>query len=121
MPQISVTINGKTYRMACDEGQENHLLELAKKFDGYVGHLKGSFGEIGDQRLTIMAGIMVIDELAELRRKVSVLEAENEKINTVRDDLLANRADLNQTMAKSLERATARIEVLSRKLNGLGD
>ena len=44
MPQVSVTINGKTYRMACDEGQESHLVSLAEKLDSYVGQLKGSFG-----------------------------------------------------------------------------
>ena len=56
MPQISVTIDGKTYRMACDEGQEDHLTDLAARFDRYVTHLKGSFGEIGDQRLTVVLG-----------------------------------------------------------------
>ncbi|MDZ7823563.1 MAG: cell division protein ZapA, partial [Ahrensia sp.] len=59
MAQVNVTIDGKSYRMACDPGQEQHLEELASKFDKYVGHLKQSFGEIGDQRLTVMAGIMV--------------------------------------------------------------
>ena len=66
MPQVTVTIDGKQYRMACDEGQEEHLIGLAQSFDRYVAHLKESFGEIGDQRLTVMAGIRVMDELSEL-------------------------------------------------------
>ena len=65
MAQVTVTIDGKAYRMACDEGQEEHLIGLAQRFDRYVSHLKDSFGEIGDQRLTVMAGIMVMDELSE--------------------------------------------------------
>ncbi len=69
MAQVTVTIDGKAYRMACDEGQEEHLIDLAQRFDRYVSHLKDSFGEIGDQRLTVMAGIMVMDELSELQKR----------------------------------------------------
>ena len=74
MAQVTVTIDGKAYRMACDEGQEEHLIDLAQRFDRYVTHLKDSFGEIGDQRLTVMAGIMVMDELAELQKRVKGME-----------------------------------------------
>ena len=69
MAQVMVTIDGKAYRMACEEGQEGHLTELAEGFDRYVGHLKTQFGEIGDLRLTVMAGIMVMDELSEVTRR----------------------------------------------------
>ncbi|HEX5934512.1 MAG TPA: cell division protein ZapA, partial [Pseudorhizobium sp.] len=61
MAQVTVTIDGKAYRMACEEGQEAHLTDLAGRFDQYVSHLKSQFGEIGDLRLTVMAGIMVMD------------------------------------------------------------
>ena len=70
MAQVTVTIDGRAYRMACDEGQEEHLIALASRFDRYVSHLKDSFGEIGDQRLTVMAGIMVLDELAEVQKRI---------------------------------------------------
>lgn len=69
MPQVAVKINGKIYRMACDEGQEAHLLELAQKFDEAIQSLKESFGEMGDQRLAVMAGIMAHDKLQELQKK----------------------------------------------------
>ena len=76
MAQVTVSIDGKAYRMACDEGQEEHLLDLAERFDRYVSHLKASFGEIGDQRITVMAGIMVMDELSELQKRIKALENE---------------------------------------------
>lgn len=57
MAQVTVTIDGKAYRMACEEGQEDHLSDLATRFDQYVGHLKAQFGEIGDLRLTVMLGV----------------------------------------------------------------
>ena len=117
MSQVTVTINGKTYRMACDEGQENHLVELSQKLDGYVGHLKGSFGEIGDQRLTIMAGIMVVDELTELQKKLRVQEADMENLRANRDKALTASDEQSKSVAAGLDEATDRLEQLARKLN----
>ena len=63
MPDVVVEIAGKKYRIGCEEGQEQHLLDLAADFNGRVETFKGDFGEIGDTRLTVMAGIAVLDEL----------------------------------------------------------
>lgn len=76
MPQIVVSIDGKTYRMACADGEEAHLTGLAADLDTRIGELRGAFGEIGDLRITVMAAIMVSDELSEQRRRVAELEAE---------------------------------------------
>jgi cell division protein ZapA len=116
MAQITVTIDGKAYRMACEEGQEEHLLELAGRFDTYVGSLRGSFGEIGDQRLTVMAGIMVLDELAELQKRLRGMESEIATLRKTRDDALI-KADKNDSaltgalsgLAERMERLAARI------------
>lgn len=82
MPQIVVSIDGKTYRMACAEGEEAHLTGLAADLDGRITELRGSFGEIGDLRITVMAAIMVSDELAEQRRRVAELEAELARLDS---------------------------------------
>ena len=66
MPEVNVEIDGKRYRMACEDGQQQHLLDLADRFNRQVQALKGAFGEIGDNRLVVMAGIAVLDELAEV-------------------------------------------------------
>ena len=55
MNHINVTINGRQYRMACEEGQEMRLLRLAENLESRVEQLRGRFGEIGDARLTVMA------------------------------------------------------------------
>ena len=112
MPQVAVQINGKTYRMACDEGQEAHLLDLAQRFDRTINSLKGSFGEIGDQRLTVMAGVTVTDELVELGHKVRGLEAELAQLRSVN----GNGQDRDAQLAKGLTRAAERIETMSEKL-----
>ncbi len=92
MAQVTVTIDGKAYRMACEEGQEDHLTDLATRFDNYVGHLKGQFGEIGDLRITVMAGIMVMDEISELNRRVADLESELGTLRNTSDTVLAANA-----------------------------
>jgi cell division protein ZapA len=116
MAQVTVTIDGKAYRMACDEGQEEHLMGLAERFDRYVMHLKNSFGEIGDQRLTVMAGIMVMDELNELQKRIAGLEGEIGTLRKTRDEALtkADRSDAQLTGA--LGALAERMEVLAEKL-----
>jgi cell division protein ZapA len=76
MPEVNVEINGRKYRMACEEGQQSHLIGLAERFNTHVEGLKGAVGEIGDNRLTVMAGIAVVDELAEAERRIKELETE---------------------------------------------
>lgn len=116
MAQVTVQIDGKAYRMACDEGQEEHLEGLAANFDKYVKHLKSSFGEIGDQRLTVMAGIMVMDELAELQKKVRGMESEVETLRKTRDDALI-KADKNDAAVTGVLGGLAeRIEAIALKL-----
>src|SRR5260370_41311282 len=63
MPQVSVTINGRSFRMACEDGEEAHLQHLAEDLDQRIGRLRTRFGEIGDTRLTVMAALTLADEL----------------------------------------------------------
>ena len=116
MATVTVTIDGKAYRMACDEGQEQHLTGLAERFDRYVTHLKSSFGEIGDQRLTVMAGIMVMDELTELQKRMKGLENEAETLRKTRDEALQQAGKNEATIAGTLTAVADRIESLASRL-----
>lgn len=116
MAQVTVTIDGKAYRMACEEGQEEHLTDLANRFDRYVLHLKSQFGEIGDLRLTVMAGIMIMDEVSELTRRASGLEAELENLRSNRDTVLAASAHADETLATVIDEVTTRIQGITEKL-----
>ncbi|MDQ0558766.1 cell division protein ZapA [Rhizobium mesoamericanum] len=118
MAQVTVTIDGKAYRMACEEGQEGHLTDLATRFDNYVGHLKGQFGEIGDLRITVMAGIMVMDEISELTRRVAGLESELETLRNTSDTVLAANARTEESLSAALGEVTSRIRGITDKLNG---
>ncbi len=118
MAQVTVTIDGKSYRMACDEGQEEHLIDLAQRFDRYVMHLKGSFGEIGDHRLAVMAGIMVMDELVELQKRVRGMESEIATLRKTRDEALMQADRNDSALTGVLGNLADRMELLSGKLAG---
>ena len=63
MATVAVVIAGRSYRMACGEGEEGHLQSLARHVDQTLAQLRKGFGEIGDQRLTVMTAITIADEL----------------------------------------------------------
>ena len=110
-------IDGKAYRMACDEGQEPHLEGLAANFDRYVGHLKSQFGEIGDLRLTVMASIMVMDELSEANRRIATLEAELAHLNKSREGMTAVVEKNDELVATMLTELANQVKAISTKLN----
>ncbi len=76
MSHINVTINGRQYRMACEDGQEDRLLKLADDLESRIGDLRGKFGEIGDQRLEVMAALTISDELLDANQRIRALEDE---------------------------------------------
>ena len=79
MAHVSVTISGRQYRMACDDGQEHHLARLSHELDQRIAHLRTTFGEIGDMRLTVMAALMedVLFDLPDYPEKRIVFNEES--------------------------------------------
>jgi len=71
MAQVDIVINGREYRIACEDGQEAHLTSLAGFIDGKVGELVGEVGQIGDTRLMVMASLLVADELSDTREELA--------------------------------------------------
>ena len=117
MSHINVTINGRQYRMACEDGQEPRLLKLAEDLEGRIGELRGKFGEIGDQRLEVMAALTTSDELLDANQRIRALEDE---LNTLRDvrGAAAERARATQVaVAAALNVAAERIEKTTQVLN----
>jgi cell division protein ZapA len=117
MSHINVTINGRQYRMACEEGQEARLLQLAESFEARIGDLRGKFGEIGDSRLTVMAALTVADELLDAEQRIRVLEEELAALRNVRI-VASDRIRTTQTaVAAALNSAADRIEKTTQVLN----
>jgi cell division protein ZapA len=117
MSHINVTINGRQYRMACEEGQEVRLLKLAESLEARVTELRGKFGEIGDARLTVMAALTVCDELLDATSRLRTMEEELESARNLRAAAV-DRARLTQSaVASALNAAADRIEKTAQVLN----
>lgn len=117
MSQVNVTINGRQFRMACEDGEEARLSRLAEELDASIATLRTRFGEIGDTRLTVMAALTLADELSEMKRKLQRLEPE---LATLRNASVAS-ADHSQAtqtaVVAALNAAAERIENITKRLN----
>jgi cell division protein ZapA len=117
MAQAVVNIAGRTYRMNCDEGEEAHVERLAALVDAKIAELREAFGEIGDQRITVMAALTVADELVLTQKK---LAASLDAAELAREETAQVRLRLEKWAdwaAAALDDAAAQVEAATRALN----
>ena len=117
MSQVSVTINGRQFRMACEDGQEAHLMELARDLDSRIEGLRTKFGEIGDTRLTVMAALTLADALSETAQRIKRLEDEIAAMQEARAASAERAKSAQAAVAAALTAAAERIEHITRKIN----
>jgi cell division protein ZapA len=117
MSQVNVTINGRQFRMACEDGQEDHVTDLARDLDVRIEGLRAKFGEIGDTRLTVMAALTVADELAGMGLRVKRLEQELAALQDARVSAADRSKTAQAAVAAALAAAAERVENVTRKLN----
>src|SRR5262244_3495299 len=106
MAQISVEVNGRPYAVGCEDGQESHLMELARLFDHKVRQVSQDMGQLGDTRLFLMGALLLADELSDDRSRLAAMQAEVPRAQTKR-----NRMETRAVAA--LEGAASRIERLA--------
>ena len=100
MAQVEVTINGRDYRIACDDGQEEHLEGLAAYVDRRVSELVSAVGQVGEARLLVMVSLLIADELSE-----TYASLEN-----------GGSADAADKLAAATEALAEKIETIAAKL-----
>jgi len=76
MAAVVVAIAGRTYRMSCEEGEEQRIEELARYVESKIQSMRESFGEIGEQRIIVMAALAIADEATDARAKAQATETE---------------------------------------------
>ena len=117
LASVNVTINGRQFRIGCEDGQEAHVEKLAADFDALISDLRGRVGEVGDARLTIMAALTIADDLSEAAKKHRILEEELSALKEAR----VTSSDRNQAtqaaVAAAFNAAAERLEGVARKLN----
>ncbi|MGA7973678.1 MAG: cell division protein ZapA [Pseudolabrys sp.] len=117
MAQVTATIAGRQFRLACEDGQEEHLLTLASEVDGRIAELRQRFGEIGDTRLTVMAALMVADEVSEAKTQVRRLEEEISALQDARMVAGDRAKQASAAVVGAFNSAAERIESITRRLN----
>jgi len=120
MAEVNVEINGRKYRMACEDGQEPHVQALADRFNRSIEGLKGSFGEIGDNRLTVMAGIAVLDELQEAEQTIAQLKQNVADLTRAGEAMAAETEEMEQKLARRLGEAARKIESIATVIDETG-
>jgi cell division protein ZapA len=116
MAQVVVTIAGRTYRMACDDGEEARLEHLARDFDERISGLRASFGEIGDQRIIVMAALTLADELGETQRQLADIRARVAEADGATKSEEAKSAHRQDRLVSALSEAAQRIERIAHKM-----
>jgi cell division protein ZapA len=117
MSSVNITINGKQFRVACEPGQERRVTMLAEDFDQRIAGMRSRFGEVGDARLTVMAAMMIGDELFDANTKIARLEAEIDALNAARAGLNDRASRTEAAVVSALESVAERIEGMTRTLS----
>jgi cell division protein ZapA len=107
MAQVDVTINDRSYRIACDDGQEEHLTRLASYVDGRVQELVASVGQVGDSRLLVMASLLIADELSETLESLASLQDKHHSTPVAAEE---DVAEVMESLADRIERIAAKLE-----------
>jgi len=107
MSEVSVTIGGHKFRLACNKGEEARLELLAGMMDKKIGEMRAASGELGDRRLVMMAALAIADDLTEAREA-----AESERN---RSEAAERRAE---AMASRLDELGSRLESIAARLAG---
>jgi cell division protein ZapA len=112
MADVSVNIGGRSFRMACGDGEEQHLIGLAADLDSRITRLRAHFGEVGDTRLLIMAALTLSDELSEQKRRNASAEEEMQVLRTAHRDILTRATGAEDAVARRIDTLAASIEQL---------
>ena len=116
MSDLSITVNGRSYVIACEDGQEDHLARLADYIDKRVNEIAESVGQVGETRLLLMASLLVADELGDAYAALSAERGETDIGLLERLEGEQAPAAEDPTTAELLERLAKRIEALAGKL-----
>ena len=134
MGSVQVTVNGRAYSVACDEGQEAHVARLGSYLEQKVLQLVKAVGQVGDARLLVMASLMITDELVDTDQALTQLKGAVAKGGQGREPLTTSAAAAPQpaappppplapqqapheaVLAEALESLSDRIEAIAAEL-----
>ncbi|MBT3307159.1 MAG: cell division protein ZapA [Alphaproteobacteria bacterium] len=108
MAQVTVTINGRDYQVACDDGQEAHLSRLGGYVDNRIGELAAAVGQVGDARLLVMVSLLLADELSDVYAELEVARTADAGASAM--------LNAEETLSTHIENLAQRIEDIAEGL-----
>lgn len=109
MAQVTITINSREYAIACEDGQEVRIIQLARMLDEKAKMLNTASGQINESMLLAMVGLLLADELCELRKSGSGAA------HAAIDDKLI--ADTDAALAEKIKTLTDEIKSIASRIN----
>ncbi len=121
MPQVTVEVNGRAYRLSCGEGEQEHVLSLSKRIDRHSNSIEVNKSPANEGRNMLLAALMVADELHEKEQRVTALEEEVAALKAggaggAPDERIA---EMETAVAQMLDRAAAQIEVVTGEIEAV--
>ena len=111
MAQVAIEVNGRTYTVGCEDGQEGHLTELAGLFDHQVRQVGSSVGQLGETRLFLMGALLLADDLADTRARLARVTADMARLQS-------EHTRLEMAAVAAIDTAAHRIEGMAAKAAG---
>lgn len=118
MAQVTVSINGRSYNVACGDGEEDQLIQLAATVDTRVKQLAGAVGQVGEARLLLMTALLLADDLHLAEQRTGDVEAKMADAQAAR--VLAENAatDIEARAVKAVAGAAEKLEAIAARLSG---
>jgi len=116
MSDVTIEINGRAYQIACEDGQEEHLQRLAEFLEKRLQDVASTVGQVGQERLLVMAGLLIADELSDSLAEIDEARANPETVRHLQDEasekaeakaahIFELLADRIETIAETIEQA----------------
>ena len=113
MGQVRITLNGRGYDIACDDGQEEHVMRLANAMSERVNQLVAANGQVGEARLLLMAGLLLADDLHSVRAKAAAQSATEVREAGEGDDKVDAVQQAYEYVADVFEQLSERLEAVA--------
>ena len=113
MAQVTITINSREYAVACEDGQEVRIIQLSRLLDEESRMITGGSLQVNENMLLAMVGLLLADELTELKKGVPQAVAGGEAVDNSR------LPGLDKELAEKLQNLTEEINSVAKKIESL--
>ena len=119
MANVNIKFNGKDFLLSCDDGQEEHLEELANHLSIKFDKLKSDLGNIGENKLLLITSIKIMDEYFETKKKIDISKKEINNITDKFKELKALTYDYKNNKENEVEKLSENISNLEKDIQNI--